>query len=175
MAAAELLTAARPGDDAAFATLVEPHRRELRVHCYRMLGSFKDAEDIVQETFLRAWRRLGGFEGRSSFRAWLYRIATNACLDISTGAPAGSARHVGPAPDADLPGRVDVPLLEPFPDRLLDRRPPGTSPTPRSSPGRRSSWRSWPRSSTCPPLSGPSSSCGTWSGGRPGRRRPSWA
>src|SRR5215472_1569601 len=68
-------------DDLGFRTLVEPHRRELLVHCYRILGSLEDAEDILQETWLRAWRRLASFEGRSSFRAWLYKIATHAALD----------------------------------------------------------------------------------------------
>ena len=69
-------------DEPAFSGLAERHRRELHVHCYRMLGSFQDAEDTVQETFLRAWRWRETFEGRSTFRAWLYRIATNACLDL---------------------------------------------------------------------------------------------
>ncbi|HEU0214575.1 MAG TPA: sigma-70 family RNA polymerase sigma factor, partial [Jiangellaceae bacterium] len=71
----------RLADQAAFAALVERHRRELHVHCYRMLGSFEEAEDLVQETFLRAWRNREGFEGCPALRAWLYRIATNACLD----------------------------------------------------------------------------------------------
>jgi RNA polymerase sigma-70 factor, ECF subfamily len=104
-----------------FAALVERHRRELRVHCYRMLGSFDEAEDLVQETFLRAWKGIGAFEGRSSVRAWLYRIATNACLDFLD----GRARRVlpqdlRPPSDADegSPPRTDVPWLQPFPDRL---------------------------------------------------------
>lgn len=95
-------------DEAAFSGLAERHRRELHVHCYRMLGSFEDAEDTVQETFLRAWRRRETFEGRSTFRAWLYRIATNACLDLL-------AKH---RPAAATGG--EVPWLQPYPDRLLD-------------------------------------------------------
>src|SRR4029453_1579052 len=76
-----VVQAAGAGDEAAFAELLERHRRELHVHCYRMLGSFDEAEDEVQETFRRAWRGRGSVEGGPGFRAWLYRIATNACLD----------------------------------------------------------------------------------------------
>jgi RNA polymerase sigma-70 factor, ECF subfamily len=105
--------------DDEFAALVERHRGELRVHCYRMLGSYDEAEDVVQETFLRAWKSLDGFQGRSSPRTWLYRIATNACLDQLT----GRHRRVLPydlsdpsAPDVDLPPRTDIPWLQPYPD-----------------------------------------------------------
>ncbi|MFF0345557.1 RNA polymerase subunit sigma-70 [Kribbella sp. NPDC004875] len=98
-------------DEAAFSGLAERHGRELHVHCYRMLGSFQDAEDTVQETFLRAWRRRETFEGRSTFRAWLYRIATNACLDLL------AARRPEPATDGE------VPWLQPYPDQLLDELP----------------------------------------------------
>ncbi len=97
--------------EAAFSELAEPHRRELHVHCYRMLGSFEDAEDTVQETFLRAWRRRETFEGRSTFRAWLYRIATNACLDLL------AKRRPEPATGGE------VLWLQPYPDRLLDQLP----------------------------------------------------
>ena len=97
-------------DEASFTGLAERHRRELHVHCYRMLGSFEDAEDTVQETFLRAWRSRETFEGRSTFRAWLYRIATNACLDSL------ARRRPRPAVGGE------VPWLQPYPDRLLDEQ-----------------------------------------------------
>jgi RNA polymerase sigma-70 factor (TIGR02960 family) len=106
-----IVAAAKAGDEAAFATLVERHRRELHVHCYRMLGSFEEAEDLVQETFLRAWRNRESFEGGPGFRAWLYRIATNASLD----AIRRSSRRV-----ASLGSFAEVPWLQPYPDRLLD-------------------------------------------------------
>lgn len=104
----------RAGDELTFGELVEPYRRELQVHCYRMLGSLEDSEDLVQETFLRAWRKRRTFEGRASLRAWLYRIATNACLDALDRRPRVSA-----APAAGHP-LAEVPWLQPYPDRLLD-------------------------------------------------------
>ncbi|HTE60340.1 MAG TPA: RNA polymerase subunit sigma-70 [Solirubrobacteraceae bacterium] len=97
-------------DEGEFTALAERHRRELHVHCYRMLGSFEESEDMVQETFLRAWRKRASFQGRSTFRAWLYRIATNACLDALGRRPR----------EAPRPGAFEVTWLQPYPDRLLD-------------------------------------------------------
>ena len=113
-----------PREEAAFGARLERHRGELQVHCYRMLGSFEDSEDLVQETFLRAWRSRASFgaDGRSSLKAWLYRIATNACLDVLRRRP----RRVTPPevaaaadPDAPVPPPEDLPWLQPYPDRLL--------------------------------------------------------
>ena len=75
------LKAARAGDQEAFAQLIDPYRKQLLVHCYRILGSFEDAEDMLQETLVRVWRHLDSFERRSSLQTWLYKVATNACLD----------------------------------------------------------------------------------------------
>ena len=117
------LIAARSGDQAAFGQLVEPHRRELLTHCYRILGSLHDAEDLVQETMLRAWRRLETYEGRASLRAWLYKIATNACLDHLKRRPRRvlpPARREASGPDETiLPAIADPIWLEPFPEELL--------------------------------------------------------
>jgi RNA polymerase sigma-70 factor, ECF subfamily len=113
-------------DEITYSALFERHRRELQAHCYRMVGSFEDAEDLVQETFARAWRARARFrrEGRWSFRAWLYRIATNACLDqLARRAPRLLPADVAPAadPEADVPPVAsDVPWLDPYPDRLVD-------------------------------------------------------
>jgi RNA polymerase sigma-70 factor (TIGR02960 family) len=104
------VAAALAGDERAFATVTERHRRELHVHCYRMLASFDEAEDAVQDTFLRAWRSRGSFGGGALFRAWLYRIATNVCVDQIR----GRRRQV-----ADLRSS-EVSWLQPYPDPLLD-------------------------------------------------------
>jgi RNA polymerase sigma-70 factor (ECF subfamily) len=118
---ADLIGRARAGDDDAFRELTEPLRRELQVHCYRMLGSFQDAEDALQDTLLTAWQGLGGFEGRASLRTWLYRIATNRCLNALRSAsrrPAVAWNVPGIEPPE--PTRLgEVAWLEPFPDRLL--------------------------------------------------------
>src|SRR5689334_125483 len=97
--------------EAGFTALAARHRRKLHVHCYRMLASFEEAEDAVQETFLRAWRSRDTFEEDSFFRAWLYRIATNVCLDLIR----KRSRRVG-----HLQSVADVPWLQPYPDQLLD-------------------------------------------------------
>src|SRR5579862_6138021 len=124
---ADLISRARAGDGDAFRELTEPHRRELQVHCYRMLGSVADAEDALQDTLLAAWQGLGGFEGRASLRTWLYKIATNRCLN------ARRAAGRRPAKEWDIPGveppeptRLgEVVWLEPFPDTLLEDTRPG--------------------------------------------------
>ena len=119
----ELLAAARSGEEDAFRRLVEQHQSELHAHCYRMLGSVHDAEDALQEALLRAWRGLPKFEGRSSLRSWLYRIATNTCLDIIGRRPKRVLPiDYAPASDPHLgPGEpiVESVWVEPYPDERL--------------------------------------------------------
>jgi RNA polymerase sigma-70 factor (ECF subfamily) len=129
-----VVNAVRAGDELAFTAVVERYRPQLRVHCYRMLGSFDDAEDLVQETLLRAWRARAGFEGRSLVRTWLYRIATNACLNALERAP----RRVLPqdvvlpvtakTPTSEARAEPDwvpeIPWLQPYPDALLEPAAP---------------------------------------------------
>ncbi|MEU5884152.1 sigma-70 family RNA polymerase sigma factor [Spirillospora sp. NPDC047279] len=121
----QVLERARRGDREAFGRLVEPYHRELQVHCYRILGSVQDAEDVLQETLLAAWRALGRFEGRSSVRAWLYRIATNRCLNAlrdgarRSEAPAGEALWPQPYPDVLLDDLADA---EPGPEARYESR-----------------------------------------------------
>ena len=115
-----ILARARAGDEQAFRDLTEPHRRELQLHCYRMLGSLADAEDMVQETLLAAWRGLVGFEGRSSLRAWLYRIATNRCLNaLRDAARRPLSSPVPPFEPPEPTRRAEVTWLSPYPDALL--------------------------------------------------------
>ena len=122
--AGDLLVLARSGDGEAFRELVEPYRRELQLHCYRILGSVQDAEDVLQETLLAAWRGIGEYQGRASVRTWLYRIATNRCLNaLRTGTrrppdPAASPSEV-PLPEPSH-RRAEPSWLEPYPDMLLD-------------------------------------------------------
>ena len=132
-------TAPHPNTDldrASFTASVQRYRRELHVHCYRMLGSFEESEDLVQEIFLRAWRRRQTFEGRSSLRAWLYRIATNACLDALDKRP------------RTVSANGEVLWLQPYPDELLEELVgAGDDPEATSSRRRRSSSPTWSRSS----------------------------
>jgi RNA polymerase sigma-70 factor (TIGR02960 family) len=117
------LARARTGDADAFRELTEPHRRELQLHCYRILGSLQDAEDLVQETLLAAWRSLETFEGRTSVRAWLYRIATNRCLNALRDR-SRRPRELQDMADSPTPTRRTEPiLLEPYPDVLLEDIP----------------------------------------------------
>jgi RNA polymerase sigma-70 factor (ECF subfamily) len=122
----QVVNAATAGDEAAFTQLVERHRSELQVHAYRMLGSLEDAQDAVQDALLRAWRSRATYDGRSTFRAWLYRITTNACLRLLERRPrrvlaydAVPAATLGSAPQPP----ADLPWLQPYPDRLLDEGP----------------------------------------------------
>jgi RNA polymerase sigma-70 factor (TIGR02960 family) len=123
--AADLMSRARAGDGNAFRELTEPHHRELQVHCYRMLGSLQDAEDALQDTLLAAWQGLGGFAGRSSLRTWLYRIATNRCLNARRAASRRPARewNIQGVQPPEPTGFGEVVWLEPFPDTLLDGAP----------------------------------------------------
>jgi RNA polymerase sigma-70 factor (ECF subfamily) len=118
----DLISRARAGDGDAFRELTEPHRRELLVHCYRMLGSFQDAEDALQDTLLAAWQGLAGFERRASLRTWLYRIATRRCLNALRSATRRPAKQWdNPAFEPPEPTRLgEVVWLEPYPDALLE-------------------------------------------------------
>jgi RNA polymerase sigma-70 factor (ECF subfamily) len=123
----EWLRSAKAGNHEAFEKLVEPYRREILVHCYRILGSFEDAEDIFQEILLRVWKHLGSFEGRSSLRAWLYKIATNACLDALDsrrirGLPKELYARGDPTQELPSPSK-EVIWVEPFPDEYIDGQP----------------------------------------------------
>jgi RNA polymerase sigma-70 factor (ECF subfamily) len=118
------LEAARRGDSQQFGELTEPYRRELQVHCYRILGSLHEAEDMVQETMLKAWKRLETYEGRASFRAWLYKIATNTCLDYLDQQRSRRLLPMESIPASDpnqqiLPPTREITWLEPFPDEWL--------------------------------------------------------
>ena len=122
MLTTDLITRARAGDDEAFRELTEPYRRELQVHCYRMLGSLQDSEDALQDTLLAAWQGLGGFEGRAAIRTWLYRIATNQCLNALRSASRRPAKQWDiPQVEPPEPTRLgEVVWLEPYPDALLE-------------------------------------------------------
>ena len=116
---AQFMKVARAGDAGGFALLTEMYRRELHVHCYRMLASYDDAQDMTQETFLRAWDKRESFEGRASLRTWLYRIATNACLDFLD-----KRRDRVPLPAETTGAGTEVLYLQPYPDSLMSRDDP---------------------------------------------------
>ena len=118
----DLISRAHAGDGEAFRELTEPYRRELQVHCYRMLGSFQDAEDALQDTLLAAWQGLAGFGGRASLRTWLYRIATNRCLNARRSAARRAAKEWDiPSVQPPEPTRLgEIVWLEPYPDALLE-------------------------------------------------------
>jgi RNA polymerase sigma-70 factor (ECF subfamily) len=134
---AAILEAIRAGDASTFAALAEQHRRALHLHCYRMLGSFDDAEDLVQETLLRAWRARATFQGRALFRTWLYRIATNACLNALERAPrrvlphdvvrAVTAETDASEARAEPPRGPEIAWLQPYPDTYLEPAAPAAS------------------------------------------------
>lgn len=130
MSTQDLLTRARSGDGDAFDELTQPYRRELHVHCYRMLGSLQDAEDVLQDTLLAAWQGLAGFEERASLRTWLYRIATNRCLNARRSLSRRKAKEWDvPGAEPPEPTRFsEVLWLQPYPDALLEGaidQPPG--------------------------------------------------
>jgi RNA polymerase sigma-70 factor (TIGR02960 family) len=117
----DLIVRARAGDGEAFRELTEPHRRELHVHCYRMLGSLQDAEDALQDTMLAAWQGLDGFQERSAVRTWLYRIATNRCLSVLRSARRHPAKDWNMQIDLPEPTRLgEIVWLEPYPDALIE-------------------------------------------------------
>jgi RNA polymerase sigma-70 factor (TIGR02960 family) len=128
-----VLERARDGDERAFRELTDPYRRELQVHCYRMLGSLTDAEDLLQETLLAAWRGLAEFQERSSLRTWLYRIATNRCLNaLRSAGRRVPAEPVPPFQPPEPSRRGEVTWLQPYPDALLEGIPdPGPGPEAR--------------------------------------------
>jgi RNA polymerase sigma-70 factor (ECF subfamily) len=125
-----LIERARSGDETAFQELVDAHRHELHLHCYRMLGSFQDAEDALQDTLIAAWRGVSSFEGRSSIRTWFYRVATNRCLNMRrSGRVRATEEGLMQPTELPPPTRLgEVLWIEPYPDSLIDRvadRTPG--------------------------------------------------
>src|SRR5512133_2271133 len=118
-----VLARARAGEEAAFRELTEPHRRELQLHCYRILGSVHDAEDMVQEALLAAWRSLETFEGRASVRSWLYTIATNRCLNALRARSRRPREVAGMADPLEPTRRIEPVWLDPYPDALLESVP----------------------------------------------------
>lgn len=136
----DMLSAAQAGNQQAFDKLVAPYRRELRAHCYRMSGSTHDAEDLLQDSLVKAWKGLSGFEGRSSLRGWLYRVATSACLNAleakkNRALPSDLRGPSEPSPAvlSSMGPTAEVPWLEPCPDEWIEREPEEASPEARYS------------------------------------------
>jgi RNA polymerase sigma factor (sigma-70 family) len=172
-----VLERARAGDDRAFGELTDPYLGELRLHCYRMLGSVQDAEDVLQETLLSAWRGLGQYEGRASLRTWLYRIATNRCLnELRAGARRPRVEPAGPPFVPPEPTRRGEPVwLQPYPDALLDGLADlGAGPEARYEAKETIAWPSFLPSSTCRRGSGRCSCCGMCSAFVRRRSRTCW-
>ena len=170
------LTLARAGDENAFRELTEPYRRELQLHCYRIVGSTQDAEDLVQETLLAAWRGLDQFKGRASIRTWLYRIATNRSLDALR-ANARRPQRLEPLtdpPDPQPHDRTDLARALPRRADRGNRRPGTRARGPLRDTGKRWPSRSLPAFNTSSPSSGPSSSYATCSAFARQRRPRSW-
>src|SRR5688500_20204462 len=118
---ATFIAAVRSGDAAQFALITEHHRRELQVHCYRMLANYEDAQDMTQETLLRAWNKRESFKGHAALRTWLYRIATNVCLDFLD-----KRTDRTPVPSELSDSGCEVRYLQPYPDRMLPADPQGS-------------------------------------------------
>ncbi|WP_347877214.1 sigma-70 family RNA polymerase sigma factor [Streptomyces sp. 8K308] len=172
----DTLDRARAGDEHAFRELTDPYRREIHLHCYRILGSLADADDMLQETLIAAWRGLGGYAGRASLRSWLYRIATNRCLNALR--DAGRRRPPEPAPPFDPPEptrRGEATWLQPYPDLLLEEIADGTpGPEARYHAKQAAELRSSRHCSTYRHARQPPSCCGTCSATPPARSRPCW-
>src|SRR5262245_50537375 len=173
-----LVDAVRQRDEDAFGVLVQPYRAAIHAHCYRMLSSLFDADDALQETLLRAWRALPRFQGHELLRPWLYRIATNVCLDAlarrrKRGLPIEHGRPAGPH---DQPGEqlAEPVWVEPYPDQAIGLQDGYASPEARYSSGRRSNSRSSRLCSTSAPRSAPCSCSATCSASRPKRPPGRW-
>ena len=173
MTTEDAVSRARSGDEAAFVEVVEPWRRELHAHCYRMLGSVDEADDAAQETLVRAWQGFADFEGRSSVRTWLHRIATRVCLTaVERRGRRALPMDLGPSSERSVLGKpvTDVAWLGPYPQG--SRRPAARRPRTRT--GSRSSSRSSPPCSTCRATSARRSCCSTCSGSARTRSPTPW-
>ncbi|MGH3180048.1 MAG: sigma-70 family RNA polymerase sigma factor [Streptosporangiaceae bacterium] len=173
----DLIERVKAGDEHAFRQLVGPYQGELQLHCYRILGSAQDAEDALQETLLGAWRGLAQFEGRSSVRTWLYRVATNCCLKaLRSASRRPPVNWPPPGVEVPTPSRVgEVIWLQPYPDMLLAGLPDATpGPEARYEASETISLAFVTACRPCHPGSAPSSSCAMSSASPPARSPASW-